>query len=348
MITSRSVRYVVLGCAVVGCHSEHRDSTPQPKAARVSVIALPGGTPDGIFLDYLGFDASTGFVWVPAGPTGSVDVVDTASGKLTRVEGFATKEIERNGKKRVVGPSSVTFGNGLVFIGNRGDSAICTMNERVPARGSCGPSLDSMPDGIAFVTTTNEVWVTTPRDKSIRILDAQTLVQKARLEFDGEPEGFAVDPMRNRFYTNLEDKDVTLAIDLVTHKTVATWPSTCGEEGPHGLRLAQSEGQLFIACSAKAEVMDVAHDGKILGTVATGDGVDDLDYAAATHRLYVAAASGTLTIASVSPEGALAAVETVPTKQGARNGVVDARGTAYLGDGKTFELIVVTAADQKN
>ena len=46
------------------------------------------------------------------------------------------------------------------------------------------------------VAATKQVWVTTPRDKSIRILDAATLVQKARLEFDGEPEGFAPDRTR--------------------------------------------------------------------------------------------------------------------------------------------------------
>ena len=122
-----------------------------------------------------------------------------------------------------------------------------------------------MPDGIAYVSTTDEVWVTTPRDKSIRILDGKTLAQKARLPFDGEPEGFAVDTQRHRFYTNLEDKDVTLAIDLASHQTVATWHPNCGEDGPHGLRLAESDGLLFVACSDKAETMDVAHDGAVVG-----------------------------------------------------------------------------------
>jgi hypothetical protein len=45
-------------------------------------------------------------VWVPAGNTGSVDVVDTTSEKITRVEGFPTAEFERGGTKRTVGPSA--------------------------------------------------------------------------------------------------------------------------------------------------------------------------------------------------------------------------------------------------
>src|SRR6185295_4104568 len=67
-------------------------ATPRPSGPyTMTAISLPGGLPDGIALDYLAFDPSTGFVWVPAGPTGSVDVVDTATGALTRVEGFKTQ-----------------------------------------------------------------------------------------------------------------------------------------------------------------------------------------------------------------------------------------------------------------
>jgi DNA-binding beta-propeller fold protein YncE len=72
-------------------------------------------------------------------------------------------------------------------------------------------ALDSRPDGVAYVAPTKEVWVTTPGDQSIRVLDASTLMQKAKLTFPGNPEGYAVDAKRGRFYTNLEDKDRTVA-----------------------------------------------------------------------------------------------------------------------------------------
>jgi DNA-binding beta-propeller fold protein YncE len=331
---------------------------------QLTAVALPGGTPDGVFLDYLAFDAATGLVWVPVGATGvegeiveedavrgaagSLDVIDSASGALTRHEGWKTQELERNGKKRVVGPSSVTIGKDRVYVGNRGDATVCALDPRATAKGTCG-ALDSMPDGLAFVAATNEVWVTTPRDRSIRILDASTLTQKAKLPFDGEPEGFAVDGTRGRFYTNLEDKDLTLAIDLRTHQTVATWHPACGEDGPHGLRLAEADGLLFVACSAKAETLDVgaagAGAGAIVGSIDTGDGVDDLDYAAATRTLYVAAAkAATLTVAAVDAKGALTLVDKVATKGGARNGVVDAHGKVYLADGPTSEILIAAPA----
>src|SRR5262249_27469413 len=203
-------------------------------AFQTSDLPLPGGGPDGVAMDYLAFDAHTGRVGVPAGDSGSVDVVDGETGKVVRIEGFATQTMERLGRKRVVGPSSATVGDGVVYVGNRGDFSVCAFDAVKLTKGACG-KLDTMPDGLQYVAGTHEVWVTTPRDKTIRILDAKTLQQKAKLTFEGEPEGFAVDAARGRFYTNLEDKDRTLAIDLKSHATVATWKPACGEEGPRGL-----------------------------------------------------------------------------------------------------------------
>ena len=326
--------------ALVGCHS----STSSPPKG-IQAIALPGGNADGVAMDYLLFDPRTNAVWAPAGNSGRVDVVDAASGKLAAVEGFPTQTMERRGKKRVVGPSSATLGPpGTVYVGNRGDFTVCAIDEKTLAKGACG-KLDAMPDGIAYVAPTSEVWVTTPRDKSVRILDGATLAQKARLAFDGEPEGFAPDPTRKRFYTNLEDKDQTLAIDLTSHQTVATWQPACGEDGPHGLRLLEAEGLLVVACSAKVEVLDIAHDGAIKGQAPTGDGVDDVDYSAAKREVYAGGAkAGTLTVLHLADGGALAPVATVPTKQGARNGVVAADGRVYLAHSQGSELLVYLPA----
>lgn len=344
----------VASLLAVACGSPQREpptasSTPPPGGAPASpgsfatdTLALPGASPEGVFMDYLLYNPRTNTVWVPAGNTALVDVVDVATGKMSRIEGFATQEIERRGVKRRVGPSAAALGDrGTVYVGNRGDSSVCAVNETSLAKGTCA-KLDSSPDGIAYVARTQEVWVTTPRDKSIRVLDGTTLAQKARLEFEGAPEGFAPDNTRGRFYTNLEDKDVTLAIDLESHKTIATWKSNCGEDGPHGLRLAEPEGFLLVACSARLESLDVAHDGAQLGSIDTGDGVDDFDYTPSDHRVYVGAAKAAkLTVAALDAKGGLALLASVPTKEGARNGVVTSSGRVYLSHAKGSALIVV-------
>jgi DNA-binding beta-propeller fold protein YncE len=325
---SRSLRFAAI-VAVLPLAAFAPPAGAAEPAYTVRTIALPGG-PGPIGMDYIAFDPSTKSVWIPAGNTGNVAVIDAASQSVRPIAGFTTAEMGTGERKRRVGPSSVSIGEGSVYVGNRGDSSICAFDPKTLAKGKCH-SLDSMPDGVAYVAATKEVWVTTPRDKSIRVLDAATLEEKTKLTYDGNPEGFAVDGKRGRFYTNLEDKDRTLAIDLRSRKTMATWNPSCGEDGPHGLRVDAEAGHLFVACSARVEVMDVARDGNVLSSIDTGDGVDDIDYSAATHLLYVGAArAGRLTIARCDVDGKLSLVADVKTPVGARNPAATDTGSVYL------------------
>jgi DNA-binding beta-propeller fold protein YncE len=332
---------VAIGAIAVGL----RAADEQNANYTVRILALPDHGQGNITMDYITYDPKTGYVWVPAINIGSVDVVDTSNGSVREISGFATKELEAKGRKRVQGPSGVSIGDGLVYIGDRADSSVCAIDEKTLARKTCG-HIDSTPDAVVYVAPTKEVWVTAPSDNSVRILDSQTLSQKEKLTFEGRPEGYAVDAKRGRFYMNYEDKDLTTAIDLKTHKTVAKWQSSCGEDGPHGLSVDQDAGYLFVACSTRAEVLNAGHNGEKLSSIDTGDGVDDLNYSPATHTLYVGAAKDArLTVARVDATGKLSQVAVVPTHEGARNGVVTKNGTLYLAHsqlGKLAGLVVVS------
>lgn len=334
------------GVLAVGLHVVHAQSA-QGAHYTVRTLALPDHGKGNITMDYIAYDPKTGYVWVPAINVGSVDVVDTSNNSVREISGFATNAVERGARMRVQGPSGVSIGDGVVYIGDRADMSICAVDEKTLARKSCG-HIDSTPDGVVYVAPTKEVWVTAPRDNSVRILDSSTLAQKEKLTFDGRPEGYAVDAKRGRLYMNYEDKDLTTAIDLKTHKTVAKWPSSCGEDGPHGISVDQHSGFLFVACSTRAEVLDAGHNGEKLSSIDTGDGVDDLNYSPATHTLYVGAAEAArLTVAHVDDAGKLTLVAQVPTHEGARNGVVTKNGTVYLAHARPGEfagLIVASPA----
>jgi hypothetical protein len=318
-----------------------------PANYTVRTLPLPDNGTGDVTMDYIAFDPATNSLWVPAGNTGAVDVVDVATDKIRQIPNLPTAEVQARGGTRVLGPSGVSIGEGVVYIGNRGGSEVCAFNSRTLARVAC-QHLDSRPDGVAYVAPAKEVWVTTPGEQGIRILDAATLTEKSKLTFQGNPEGYAVDARRSRFYTNLEDKDRTIAIDLKTHETVATWNPACGGGGPHGLGLDVAAGHLFIGCDAGAEVMNVGGDGAVLSKIETGDGVDDIHYDSATHLLYVGAArAAKLTVARADSAGKLTIVTQVPTKDGARNGVVTGNGTVYLAHGggaKLPALVVVSPA----
>jgi DNA-binding beta-propeller fold protein YncE len=313
----------------------------------VRLLPLPGAMAKANTMDYIAFDPATKRVWVPAGSAGAVVVIETSSGELKPIADLPTAEVGSGDRKRKVGPSSATVGDGVVYVGNRADSSICAFDAKTLAKGACR-KLDQMPDGLAYVASTKEVWATTPRDKSIRVLDASTLAEKTKVTVDGGPEGFAVDNKRGRFYTNLEDKDQTLAIDLKDKKVLSTWKTGCGEDGPRGLRVDADSGHLFVACTAKVEVLDAAKDGAVLSSLETGEGVDDLDWAAASHLLYVGAGKAALlTVASVDAAGKLTLVEKVPTHAGARNPAVTDKGVVYLAHGGGGLLDVVVATPKK-
>jgi DNA-binding beta-propeller fold protein YncE len=316
---------------------------PAPLAPGVTAIALPGGE-SGVFLDYLAYDAAHHRVWVPASGTGRVDVIDAKTGALTPIEGWATKEFERRGQKRVMGPSAATVGDGVVYIGNRGDSSVCAVDAKSLEKKGC-VTLDSSPDGLQYVAATKEVWVTTPRDKQIRILDVKKAGEPkevGKIEFEGEPEGFAVDNKRKVFFTNLEDKDKTLVVDVTKRAVTKTWDPKCGEDGPKGLIFDDKANHLLVVCPSSIEVLDVAKDGAQISKLDVGDGLDAVDWVASKRLVFAAAGRAQkMVVASLPANGTLAEVTTVSTSKGARNAVASSDGTAFVADGPAGRILMV-------
>jgi hypothetical protein len=168
---------------------------------------------------------------------------------------------------------------------------------------------------------------------------------KGKIDFEGEPEGYAVDDSRGVFYTNLEDKDRTLTVDLGTHKVTRTWLPACGEDGPKGLALDHARNLLMVACPDHVLVFDAGHDGKRLGEAKVGDGIDNLDYVESRQELYVAAGrAARLAIERLGARGGLELAATVDTAPGARNAVATEAGVAYLTDSRQGRILVVEPA----
>ncbi|HEU4390542.1 MAG TPA: hypothetical protein VFV34_22255, partial [Blastocatellia bacterium] len=327
----------------------------------VKELPLPGAS-GLVTLDYFAWDRSTGRLWVPAGNLGSVDVIDGSTDEITKIPGFQTSQIELRGRKVVVGPTSVSVGRGVVYVGSRADSSICVIDARTLKLGACLPvaspseGLAAAPDGVVYVAPTKELWVTRGApplgipspDQSITIFDASSpsrLKQKTRVSLGGSAEGYAVDARRGLFYTNLEEDGQTIAIDVRRRAVVSRWRSGCDE--PRGLALDETRGFLFVACSDRVISLDVAHDGKVAGSIATGDGLDNIDYSASQQTLYAAASkAATLTIARVDDQGSLKKLAVVPTTTGARGVVVGEAGTAYVVDPVRGRILKITPVKQ--
>jgi len=143
-------------------------ASPAPSSSAASTwqaapLPLPGAVGP-LSLDYIFYEPNPSRVWVPAGGTGSVAVLDTASGAFAKVEGFKTLAREAHGKMRVLGPSSGAIGDGFAYIGNRASEEVCAIGVQTLKLGSC-LKLAAAPDGVEYVAATREVWVTTPTRK---------------------------------------------------------------------------------------------------------------------------------------------------------------------------------------
>ncbi len=341
---------------VSGATTPSTIATPRSAAASVSGAAEPAhlvaqslplpGASGPASLDFIFYERSPSRVWVPAGSTGSVDVLDTASGAFTRVEGFKTAERERHGKKRTIGPSAGSVGDGFAYIGNRATSEVCPVDVKTLKTGTC-VKMSAETDGVVYVAPSKEVWVTLPKEQTIAVLDASkpgTLKPRAPIKLDGSPECYAVDVGRGIFFTNLEDEGRTVAVDIETRKVEATWNPGCGADGPRGVAFDAAHDFVIVACTDHVQVLDAGHGGAPLGRLDTGAGVDNLDYVDRTHLLYVAAGKAArLTVAAVDDKGRLAVVATGQTSEGARNAVADANGTAYVADSRQARLLVFKA-----
>lgn len=297
-------------------------------------LALPAPAP--VVMDYLAADGAQ--VWVPAMNLGRVFVLDGPAKTFRAVEGFPTLAAAGG---RVLGPSSVSLSASTAFVGNRGDSTVCAFDRRSLRKQSCA-TLPGVPDGTFWVAPTREVWATTPRDRSLQIVDARgPLALVGRIALDGAPEGYAVDEGKGLVYTNLEDKDRTLAIDARARTVVATFQPGCGEDGPRGIALDAARGLLFVACTDAVVSLD-PKTGARRARLETGKGVDNIDYLPRTRRLYISAGKAArLTVAEALDDGSLREAGTAEVGPGSRVVVVAGDGTAYAADSQSGALWVV-------
>lgn len=319
-----------------------RAQQPKPRP-----LPLPDGAA-GIGFDDLRYDATLARLLIPAGRTGNVDLIDPATSAITPVPGFT--RIPRYDAGHGQSVTSVDAGDGWLFATDRTALSLAVVDPRSHRIVARAP-LASAPDYVRFVAPTREVWVTEPGKHRIEVFSlapaATTTAANPPLpthasfiDVPGGPESLVIDAARSRAYTH-KWKTSTVAIDLRSHAIAATWPAGCGD--PRGIALDSARALLFVGCEdGTATALDVAHDGKLAGTVKSGSGVDIIAYDPARAHLYVPGdESATLAIIAVAPSGALSLLGTSPTTKDAHCVTTDERGNAYVCDPRNGQLLVI-------
>lgn len=343
---SPCLRFVLSGLlvAVAGCTASTGDDPAAAAPTAVGAesaqavpsprfVALPNGE-GGVRMDDLRWCPQLGRVVVPGGDTGLLDLIDPATGHVDLIAGFGAAG---------GGTTSADEGAGMLFAIDHGTQRVVVVDPVARTLGASAP-LAAEPDYVRYSAGTHELWVTEPDEAQIEVFSLGSggpPVPKlaATIAVPGGPEAIVIDATRGRVYTNLW-KDATVVIDLGTRAILAHWPNGC--TGGRGLALDEARGWLFVGCSeGRAAVLDLAHDGKLLGSASTGGGVDIIDYDPARGHLYVAGAkSATLTVLGVSAAGELSELATLPTAKGARAAITDRAGRIWVADPRGGQVLV--------
>ena len=109
---------IVIAVGIVATRTSAQNATTTHYTVRT--LPLPDNSTGDVSMDYIAFDAATNHLWVPGGNTGAVDVVDIATGKVRQILNLPTAEVQARGGTRVLGPSGISIGQGVVYVGNRG------------------------------------------------------------------------------------------------------------------------------------------------------------------------------------------------------------------------------------
>jgi WD40 repeat protein len=161
-------------------------------------------------------------------------------------------------------------------------------------------------------------------------LDANSgdVVGTAELE-DNAPEGAASDG-KGRLFVNNEGKNTIQVLDAKSMKVLQSWPiAPC--DGPTGIAYDKASNRIFSGCGKQSVVVD-ASTGKVVATIANGDGVDALGWDAAQKLIYIPAGrDGNVTVVHQDTPDKYTVVATVPTMRGAKTIAVDpVSHVAYL------------------
>ena len=297
------VTFAALGSATLFAQGYHKTGS-----------ILIGGTGG---WDYLTVDGAGHRMYVSHGT--EVAVVDLASQKVVG---------KISGMKRVHGIALAEDLN-TGFISDGGSNQVVVFDLKdlsVKNKVATGTN----PDGIVYDDISKHVFAFNGGSKDATSIDATTGKVSSTIALGGKPE-FPVADGRGNVYDNIEDKSEIVQLDSKTGKVKAHWPvAPC--ESPSGLAIDTKGHRLFAVCDNKMMAVVNADSGKVVQTVAIGDGPDAAGYDPGTGEAFSSnGEDGTLTVVKKSGKNKYEVAESVETTKGARTMALDAHThTVYL------------------
>lgn len=267
----------------------------------------------------LALDASTHQLYIPR--TNHVMVVDTETGKLSgEVEGMTNvRDIALDDSGRYGYATDVTDGTaGFVRVFDRSNLKLVT---------SIATGL--VPYAIVFDPASKSIFVFNSHGHSVTVIDSATNQVVATIPLNGRPSSAVVDGKGSIFVALPAVGEIT-RIDATAKKVTTSWqlaPCT----GPNGLAIDSVSRQLFTVCEDHKLVAINADTGHVTAIGHAPMNSGDINFDSKHNMLFLADASGTLTIFHRDSSIKYSRLQEVKTQPGARTMIVSQQDAkAYL------------------
>lgn len=258
-------------------------SVAGPKAVRGGlrlVKEIPLSGPANRF-DYQSFDAATGRIYMNHMDAGRTIVFDANRGEvLTEVAGVP----------RATGVWAVPQHH-QVYVSAAGNHEVAIIDDRtLKIVGRVGAI--RFPDGIAYATAADKVFVSDESGGVDVVIDPKTLRKLSTIPLGGEAGNTHYDSVSRCIVVAVQTRNELVAIDPGTERVVQRY-NLPGSDGPHGFTIDERGRLAFVSSEGNGvlQVVDL-RTMNVTQTLKISDDPDVLAWDPSWRRLYVAAESG--------------------------------------------------------
>src|SRR5262252_1204392 len=232
-------------------------------------VPLTGGTTR---LDYQSLDSGSGRLYIAHLGSDLITVFDvnrqTAVGDvkdLKKVHGvLAVPELHR------------------VYASATGTNELAVIDDQSLAIVARAPAGD-YPDGIAYASKENKIYVSDLHGKADTVIDAKTNQRITTIALGGGAGNSQYEATSDRIFVTVDGREELAEIDPTTDQVVARYPLT-GCKGSHGLLIDSENGLAFAACeeNSKLVVFDLQNK-KATATLSVAADPDVLAFDSGLH-----------------------------------------------------------------
>jgi hypothetical protein len=250
--------------------------------------------------------------------------------------------------------------HGRLFVAALGNDSVEILDVRGNAAiGSIHGVVE--PQGVAYVKSSNRIFVTSAADGTVRMFDGTSLKQLSTLHLGkdadnirvdathgrvyvgygdgalavldatgkrmadvvlkGHPESFQLAEKQARLFVNVPEAHLVAVVDTNSFKVIAEWPVKDCQEN-FPMAIDEENRRVFVACRRPARLLVLDMDsGVVLARLATTGDADDLFYDPIHARLYVLGGQGKMAIYKQETADRYVELDSVATVAGARTGL---------------------------